>query len=149
MRKSKNRLMHGANNPWTGSHGQRNQYAIQCQTANITNVTHVTEVHVDGGREWKHRKRKHGHKDQEQSGRIGRPPKLFRFFASCGILDRDIVEGMGNGQIFQESANIVAYGAKGLSNCTCRFAKGFASDVGEAASGLFDVISGVFGLFRK
>lgn len=151
MRNTNNHLMcrkwGKPHKPWTSFHGPRNQYAIQCHTANITNVTNVAQVHVDGEGAWKPRKRKHGHKHHGHFERRERPPKLFRFCSSCGILDRDVASNMSEGMMCQEAVNVIGYSARGLADCTSTFARNASHHLGEAAEGLWGVVSGIFGLF--
>jgi len=62
---------------------------------------------------------------QSSSGRKERPPKLYRFAQSCGMLDQDVVYGMGTGELCAESVKALGYTARGI----CSDAKGFVSGV--------------------
>ena len=83
---------------------------------NNTFVTNVTNVRVTKGygaanaHKRPHRARKHFGEKRK------RPPKLFRYCASCGILDGDVVHGMSSGQLCDESVKVMGYAAKGIAS---------------------------------
>lgn len=76
--------------------------------------------------------------DRRQNGeRRERPPKLTRYCVSCGLMDRHLVSRMSESELMDESAKVVAYGAKGLCNGVCDVAGGV---VGLAGSLLADFV---------
>ena len=122
--------------------GYSNYY--QAHTVNITNVTNITTVthshsHSHGSHGHGHG-RKHVHHDRHD-----RPPKLTRFCATCGLLDYDKASRMSDGQMLDESANVVAYGCRGLAHSTGKI----ASNLGVAAKSLCGIAvaigSAIFG----
>lgn len=97
----------------------------------VTNVN-ITHIHVHGsagfgdGR-WKGRKRK------DRKGGKGRKPRLLGFFATGGILDRDVAARMGTGEFWDEGTRLISHGARGIRSNLAgmgwggkRIAKGFA-----------------------
>lgn len=62
------------------------------------------------------------------NGRKARPPKLFRFCASGGLLDRDVAARMSSGEMCSEAAKVAGYAARGL-----------VSSVGGVVKGVFQI----------
>ena len=104
---------------------------------NVTNVTHVTSVtqvnHV-------------GHKrcrERNKGSGLGRPPKLWRFCASCGILDNDRLHGMSNGAIMHESAKAAGYAARKLGHNLSEMGSGVCQIVEGVAKGVASIVGAV------
>ena len=98
---------------------------------NYTNITNVT-VHnhsSHGGSYGGYHGRKHVH---HRHDRHERPPKLTRFLASGGLLDYDKAARMSDGELMDESAKVLAYGAKGFAHSV----GGIASDLGRVGKSL-------------
>ena len=105
----------------------------------VTNVTNVrvTKGYGTDANKRPHRARKH------LGGKKKRPPKLFRYCASCGILDGDVVYGMSNGEMCDESVKVIKYASGELvdsigriGNDVCGVAGnlcGFASNMYSAS----------------
>ena len=84
---------------------------IYANTVNITNVTNVTRVTSVSHGSWNPNKR---HKHIKHRRRGERPPELFRFCASCGIIDHDKVSRMSSGQVCEEATKVLGYTTRNL-----------------------------------
>ena len=65
------------------------------------------------------------------SERERRVPKLQRFCATGGLLDRDVVAGMSEGKLCEEAVKVIGYNARGL-----------ARDVADIGGGLCRGLAG-------
>lgn len=100
---------------------------------NVTNITNVTQVRVEGG--WKGpghgRKSHHGmHKE--------RPPRLLQYLA----------EGRSEGELCAESVRTLGYAARGFCSSVEGMAKGVAGVAGGAAKlavGTIELVAALFG----
>ena len=117
---------------------RRNRYGIANITNNhITTVSNVTNVI---SRSSGFQKKLVRFKDRNGSqGRQERPPKLFRFCASGGLLDSHVVAGMSHEQNMVEGAKVVGYCAKGLSRTLGNMADS-AVGVAGCAFGIVDAL---------
>ena len=115
------------------------QSCINASTVNITNVTNVTQVVQAGCCVGSAKRHKHERRGEGDDGRRERRPKLLRYCASGGILDRDVAESMSNGELCDGFADVGSYAAKGLK----RTAYKWASDMGRHARGFFGSLFGI------
>lgn len=100
---------------------------------NVTNVTHVNVTKVKGCKPFAHHGRKH------RGGKRERPPKLWRFASSCGLLDQDVVYRMDTGELMAESAKGIGYAARGLAKDVSDIGGGLCRAAGCVASGVLGV----------
>lgn len=123
-----------------GHNGQYPTYANNVTITNVTNITNVTQVssHVNG---YGKPRRKHGNGHGFGDGRSDRPPKLFRYCASCGLLDQDVASRMSTGKMCEESVKALAYTARGVSSSVGGMARGF----GRMGQGVAGMAKGIFG----
>ena len=116
---------------------------MYAKSINITNVTNITNVAVFRG--YGHQgksKRRHGHREVN---RKEKPPKLFRYGASCGMLDQDVVANMSNEELCCESVKALGYSARGFGSCVC----GIAREVGGVGRDACNVVGAIGGgLFK-
>ena len=110
------------------------------QNINVTNITNVTNMmgvtHERRGkpRHWGKRKR-HG------GGRHERPPKMWEFCSSCGLLGQQNLPSSSEEGIV-ESAKAIKYGAGKLT----RTVGGMAGHTANAAFGLGRIAMNMVGL---
>ena len=111
---------------------------------NITNVTNVTNVaNVVQANGCRSRKRWGGHYRPERKERPERKPELYKFFASCGILDHDkAVRHIDNGTFAGETVQCLGYASRDLS----RNVKGIGRGIGQIGHAVGGLIGSVFGL---
>lgn len=102
----------------------RDVYVTNNITNNIVNVTNISAS--TRYQEYRHA-HKHGKKRRKE-----RPPKLFRYSASCGLLDQNVVSKMSNEELLLGSAENMGYAARG-----------FCSSVGRAADGVCEMGDGL------
>jgi len=108
---------------------------------NITNVTHVsTHVHHGGGHKGRH--------SNKRGAGLGRPPKLFRFCASGGLLDSDKVYGMSDGAIMHEGAKVVSYSARKLGHHLSGMGGGVCQIVEGVAKGVSAIVGAIVNACR-
>lgn len=115
-------------------------YANNVNITNVNNITNVTQIstYVNG---YGRTRGKRGKRMGKGDGRNDRPPKLFRYCASCGILDQDVASSMSTGRMCDESVKSLSYTAKGLSSSIGGMAKG----VSRMGNGVAEMAMGVFG----
>ena len=121
-------------------------YVNNGPTTYVTNVTNIVNCsRVDSGHgKWRsHGRKRHG-KRRGGDGH-GKPPKLFRFCASCGIMDQDVAYGMSDGEMLDGAVDVVKYSAHGLSRCAGRFARGVSHDIKRTCRGIRQIFSSIFG----
>lgn len=70
-------------------------------------------------------------------------PKLFRYCASCGILDGDAVHGMDPGRLCDESLKVMGYAAKGIASNIHGMVRD-TRDIVHAAGGIAAGIGQIF-----
>ena len=111
------------------------QGSMNAQTINITNVTNVSQIVSagHGGESFHGRKHKHGRGERSDGAASNRNPRLLRFCASGGLLDRDVAESMSNRELCDGFVEVGSYAVKGLG----RTAKKWAGNMGHHARGLF------------
>lgn len=122
------------------------KFYTNCNVTNVTNVTHVTNVTLArgrGGSAW-------GKNGRHGFGKMrhGRPPKLLRFFASCGLLDSGVAARMSDGEMCGEAAKVVSYASRGL----CQTAGDFVTQASSCVYGLAkcagQVVGAVWSVFK-
>lgn len=112
---------------------------------NITNVTNVTNVVQANGmngcwsrKHWKGHYRKPGRNERPE-----RKPELYKFFASCGILDHDkAVRHIDNGTFAGETVQCLGYASRDLS----RNVRGIGHGIGQIGHAVGSLIGSVFSL---
>ena len=109
---------------------------------NITNITKVSNFNVSGnhGMPPKRRPPKKERRLVLPSERERRAPKLQRFCATCGLLDRDVVYGMSEGELCEEAVKALGYNARGLARDVSDIGGGLCRAAGCIAGGLFGVL---------
>ena len=134
-----------------GSGGYNGVSAYNARTINITNVTNVTNVtcvtkisHVNHSGQWGHQR----HHSRSKGPELGRPPKLWRFCASCGLVDSDRLRGMSNGAIMHESAKAAGYATKKLGNNLSEMGSGVCQIVEGLAKGVVSIVGAVVNACR-
>ena len=120
---------------------------INNKLVNVTN-DYVTRSRADAYKRPHRAKKSFG-------GKKRHPPKLFRYCASCGILDGDVVYGMSNGEMCDESVKVIKYASGELvdsigriGNDACEVAGnlcGFASNMYDASKCLCKSFSKLLG----
>lgn len=75
---------------------------------NITNVTNVTNV--------SYTRQPRIQRRQWERGRREDRPRLLRFCASGGLLDRDVAYGMDEGEMMTEASKLASHGFKGMAS---------------------------------
>lgn len=115
---------------------------------NITNVTHVNVLQANGrATKLKHRS-DGGHNRDRIAPRkhTERKPALFRFVASCGVIDQDkAVQHLDNGTFGREMLNCLSYTSRDLSHN----AQGIGRGVCQIGRAVGTAIGSVFGLVAK
>ena len=100
---------------------------------NVTNITNVTQVRVEGG--WKgpgHGRKSHHGKHKE------RPPRLLQYLA----------EGRSEGELCAESVRTLGYAARGFCSSVEGMTKGAVGVVGGTAKlavGAIELVAALFG----
>ncbi len=113
---------------------------------NITNITNITRVsnvtRISGTSGWPSNRRwpKKERRLVLPSERERRAPKLQRFCATGGLLDRDVVAGMSEGKLCEEAVKVIGYNARGLARDVADIGGGLCRAVGCLAGGLFGVL---------
>lgn len=105
----------------------------------ITNVTNVTNVEYGGGR--RHERHKHG----QNRDHGDKKPEMFRFFASCGIADREKAAKRSNGQLFDDAIEIERYAGREFSKSASLAARGAGKIGGALVDGVCGILSCIFG----
>ena len=117
-------------------------------TINITNVTNVTNItnitSVSHANRGSHKGRRHHYKG---SG-LGKPPALWRFCVSGGLLDRDKVYGMSRSAIGHEGARVVGYSAKKLGHHVSVMGEGVCQIVEGVAKGVSAIVGAIVNACR-
>lgn len=122
--------------------GDRHYTVVKANTVNVTNVTnvtHVTNVSSPSGW-WGGHGKSHRHGGGKGKRRDERPPKLTRFCASCGLLDRNVVAKMDEGEMFGEAAKVCGYAARNLARETKEIVCGLAGCAVDFTRGAFKLI---------
>ena len=121
------------NETWKNSRRNGRKRHGKIVVNNITNVTDVTNVTVFNTRHGK----PHWGKGRRHHRRGEKKPELLRFCASFGLLDRDKVYRMSDGELAKGACDLVRYGAKGFS----RSASNMVGHASQCASGICDLLS--------
>ena len=141
----KGNTMRNRKGRWKRRWFQGNGYAIAkardvniTNVTNVTNVTEVTNVMQVNGHNWERKPRRHdGYKKRD------RPPKLYRFCASGGLLDQDVVASMDTGKLASEAVKVTGYMAKKVGASAMDIGRDIGSGVkhaAEVAGSLFGII---------
>ena len=100
---------------------------------NVTNITNVTHVRVEGGRKGSG----HGHKSHHGMHKE-RPPRLLQCLA----------EGRSEGELCAESVRTLGYAARGFCSSVEGMAKGVVGVAGGTAKlavGAIELVAALFG----
>ena len=128
--------------------GLRFQSYANNSNVNITNTTNITKVSnfmVSGASGMKGRPHKIGSHEKGRRhvlpGERGmRHPKLQRFCATGGVLDYDVAYGMSEGELCEESVNVIGHNARGLALDVSNIGGGLCRAAGCVVGGLFGVL---------
>lgn len=117
---------------------------------NVTHVTHVTHVHNTQvnhvPRDWGRpsgKKRWDGKRRGKGDG-LGRKPELWRFVASCGLLDQDKFARMSEPEMVAGIADVMRYNTKRAGECIEGLEEGTATifrGIGKVFKGICDIFS--------
>ena len=112
----------------------RHMGPIYTNNLNVNNVTNVAYLpgYCHHGKYKRNRRNSWGRREE-------RPPKLFRYSASCGLLDQDVVARMSNEELLLGSAENMGYVARGFGSSVGRI----ANDVGMIGSGLLKIFTSI------
>ena len=79
-----------------------------------------------------------------ENRRKNRPPKLFRFCASGGLLDQDVAARMSRGEMMKEAGHCIGYAVKGLGTSVGNMASSIARGTGQMATGICKLVGTFF-----
>ena len=114
---------------------------------NVTNIANVTQVvqkqiYQHSFRRNHLKPRGDGYKRKHHE----RPPKLYRYAASCGLFDAGVAYGMESDELLVEGAKVVGYAARQVGSSACKTVGHLASAVGNVGKGVCGLVSGIFGI---
>lgn len=129
---------------YNGVYGNYMPYGnIVVNNTYITNITNVSAYSHGSGRHLKrlkHHDRKHEKREE--------PPKLYRFCASCGLLDQDVAASLNAGELLSGGLAVARYGIRGAAK-DARDIIHSGRDLGNAVckmgSGLCGIVESVCG----
>lgn len=126
-----------------GRHGKYNMYHASGITINETNnnITNITQVsgfpNGGGGRG----RKRHRHGGDRGDGK----PELYRFFASCGMLDQHKAARMSDSDLIGNALEIERYAGRRMKRHAENAVDAVAQICGSLAECAAGVLSGLFG----